>query len=97
MDYSLLVDIHFRDDNTCDKTGLSPFFCALVLINISFSVHIVDEYYVIVIELRLVILFTLSGKHDSYQSEKFMRSYRFLEAERYRTMIESKLFIFPRV
>ncbi|AES68319.1 phosphatidylinositol 4-phosphate 5-kinase, putative [Medicago truncatula] len=62
MDYSLLVDIHFRDDNTCDKTGLSPFFC-----------------------------------HDSYQSEKFMRSYRFLEAERYRTMIESKLFIFPRV
>jgi len=25
MDYSLLVGIHFRDDNTCDKMGLSPF------------------------------------------------------------------------
>ncbi|KAJ9673704.1 hypothetical protein PVL29_023329 [Vitis rotundifolia] len=26
MDYSLLVGLHFRDDNTCDKMGLSPFF-----------------------------------------------------------------------
>ena len=26
MDYSLLVGVHFRDDNTCDKMGLSPFF-----------------------------------------------------------------------
>ena len=25
MDYSLLVGIHFRDDNTGDKMGLSPF------------------------------------------------------------------------
>lgn len=25
MDYSLLVGIHFRDDNTYDKMGLSPF------------------------------------------------------------------------
>ncbi|KAG6650195.1 hypothetical protein CIPAW_06G025700 [Carya illinoinensis] len=25
MDYSLLVGLHFRDDNTCDKMGLSPF------------------------------------------------------------------------
>ncbi|CAL0315512.1 unnamed protein product [Lupinus luteus] len=50
MDYSLLVGIHFRDDNTCDKMGLSPFL------------------------LR-------TGNRDSYQSEKFMRGYRFLEAE----------------
>ncbi|MCE3051784.1 hypothetical protein HAX54_050795 [Datura stramonium] len=26
MDYSLLVGLHFRDDNTGDKMGLSPFF-----------------------------------------------------------------------
>ena len=25
MDYSLLVGVHFRDDNTGDKIGLSPF------------------------------------------------------------------------
>ncbi|KAL5076596.1 hypothetical protein RYX36_015580 [Vicia faba] len=50
MDYSLLIGIHFRDDNTYDKMGLSPFL------------------------LR-------TGKQDSYQSEKFMRGYRFLEAE----------------
>lgn len=25
MDYSLLVGLHFRDDNTCEKMGLSPF------------------------------------------------------------------------
>ncbi|KAE9595932.1 hypothetical protein Lal_00030445 [Lupinus albus] len=50
MDYSLLVGLHFREDNTCDKMGLSPFL------------------------LR-------SGNQDSYQSEKFMRGYRFLEAE----------------
>ncbi|XP_061357970.1 phosphatidylinositol 4-phosphate 5-kinase 2-like [Gastrolobium bilobum] len=50
MDYSLLVGLHFRDDNTYDKMGLSPFL------------------------LR-------TGKQDSYQSEKFMRGYRFLEAE----------------
>jgi len=25
MDYSLLVGLHFRDDNTYDKMGLSPF------------------------------------------------------------------------
>ncbi|KAG5019022.1 hypothetical protein AAZX31_06G104500 [Glycine max] len=50
MDYSLLVGLHFRDDNTYEKMGLSPFL------------------------LR-------TGKWDSYQSEKFMRGYRFLEAE----------------
>ncbi|KAL2317762.1 hypothetical protein Fmac_031638 [Flemingia macrophylla] len=50
MDYSLLVGIHFRDDNTCDKMGLSPFL------------------------LR-------TGNRDSYQNEKLMRGYRFLEAE----------------
>ncbi|KAK7301299.1 hypothetical protein RJT34_12160 [Clitoria ternatea] len=50
MDYSLLVGIHFRDDSTCDKMGLSPFL------------------------LR-------TGNRDSYQNEKFMRGYRFLEAE----------------
>ncbi|CAK9135522.1 unnamed protein product [Ilex paraguariensis] len=50
MDYSLLVGLHFRDDNTGDKMGLSPFL------------------------LR-------TGKKDSYQNEKFMRGYRFLQAE----------------
>jgi len=25
MDYSLLVGLHFRDDNTYEKMGLSPF------------------------------------------------------------------------
>lgn len=25
MDYSLLVGLHFRDDNNCDKMGLSPY------------------------------------------------------------------------
>ncbi|KAJ1375775.1 Phosphatidylinositol-4-phosphate 5-kinase, core [Sesbania bispinosa] len=50
MDYSLLVGLHFRDDNKYDKMGLSPFV------------------------LR-------TGKRDSYQNEKFMRGYRFLEAE----------------
>nr|GMD78052.1 phosphatidylinositol 4-phosphate 5-kinase 2 [Ipomoea batatas] len=50
MDYSLLVGLHFRDDNTGDKMGLSPFL------------------------LR-------TGKSDSFQNEKFMRGYRFLEAE----------------
>ncbi|KAL3641318.1 Phosphatidylinositol 4-phosphate 5-kinase 1 [Castilleja foliolosa] len=50
MDYSLLVGLHFRDDSTGDKIGLSPFM------------------------LR-------SGKSDSFQSEKFMRRCRFLEAE----------------
>ncbi|KAJ8762909.1 hypothetical protein K2173_023038 [Erythroxylum novogranatense] len=50
MDYSLLVGLHFRDDNTYEKMGLSPFL------------------------LR-------TGRKDSYQSEKFMRGCRFLEAE----------------
>ncbi|KAK6938457.1 MORN motif [Dillenia turbinata] len=50
MDYSLLVGLHFREDNTGDRMGLSPFV------------------------LR-------SGRKDSYQQEKFMRGYRFLEAE----------------
>ncbi|KAL8256306.1 hypothetical protein R6Q59_031373 [Mikania micrantha] len=50
MDYSLLVGMHFRDDKTGDKMGLSPFL------------------------LR-------NGKNDSYQTEKFMRGCRFLEAE----------------
>lgn len=25
MDYSLLVGVHFREDNNCEKMGLSPF------------------------------------------------------------------------
>ncbi|KAM7260426.1 hypothetical protein ACFE04_016167 [Oxalis oulophora] len=50
MDYSLLVGLHFRDDNTGDKMGLSPFL------------------------LR-------TGEKDSYQNEKLMRGFRFLEAE----------------
>jgi hypothetical protein len=67
------------------KWDCHRFFCALVLINISFffiSVYILDEFNVIAIELRLnIILFNLPGKQDSYQSEKFMRGCRFLEAE----------------
>ncbi|GFP84359.1 phosphatidylinositol 4-phosphate 5-kinase 1 [Phtheirospermum japonicum] len=50
MDYSLLIGLHFRDDSTGDKIGLSPFL------------------------LR-------TGKDGSYQSEKYMRGCRFLEAE----------------
>ncbi|KZV42817.1 phosphatidylinositol 4-phosphate 5-kinase 2-like [Dorcoceras hygrometricum] len=50
MDYSLLVGLHFRDDSTRDKIGLSPFM------------------------LR-------TEKNDSYQTEKFLRGCRFLEAE----------------
>ncbi|KAI9097894.1 hypothetical protein K1719_025665 [Acacia pycnantha] len=50
MDYSLLVGLHFRDDNNYDKMGLSPFV------------------------LR-------TGNRDSFQIDKFMRGYRFLEAE----------------
>ncbi|XP_073286005.1 phosphatidylinositol 4-phosphate 5-kinase 1-like [Primulina huaijiensis] len=50
MDYSLLVGLHFRDDSTRDKIGLSPFL------------------------LR-------TEKNDSYQNEKFLRGFRFLEAE----------------
>ncbi|GER49222.1 phosphatidylinositol-4-phosphate 5-kinase [Striga asiatica] len=50
MDYSLLVGLHFRDDCTGDKIGLSPFMPRAV-------------------------------KGDSFQSEKFMRGCRFLEAE----------------
>ncbi|KAG5524974.1 hypothetical protein RHGRI_031606 [Rhododendron griersonianum] len=50
MDYSLLVGLHFRDEITGDKMGLSPFL------------------------LR-------TGNNDSFRNEKFMRGYRFLEAE----------------
>lgn len=78
MDYSLLVGMHFRDDNTYDKMGLSPFLLRTGTDTYFFSV---DEVYTIATELRLVMLFTLLGKEDSYQSEKFMRGYRFLEAE----------------
>lgn len=80
MDYSLLIGIHFRDDNTYDKMGLSPFLLRTGTGEYFISVCILDEFYVILIELRLIILLLL-GKQDSYQSEKFMRGYRFLEAE----------------
>lgn len=80
MDYSLLIGIHFRDDNTYDKMGLSPFLLRTGTDEYFISVCILDEFYVILIELRLIILLLL-GKQDSYQSEKFMRGYRFLEAE----------------
>ncbi|KAL3638778.1 Phosphatidylinositol 4-phosphate 5-kinase 1 [Castilleja foliolosa] len=50
MDYSLLVGLHFREDSTGDKIGLSPFM-------------------------------RRSGKSDSFQTEKFMRGCRLLEAE----------------
>lgn len=40
MDYSLLVGIHFRDDNTCDKMGLSPFLLRTGIDPPSTLVHI---------------------------------------------------------
>lgn len=81
MDYSLLIGIHFRDDNTYDKMGLSPFLLRTGTDEYFISVCIIiDVFYRILIELRLIMLLLL-GKQDSYQSEKFMRGYRFLEAE----------------
>ena len=46
MDYSLLVGIHFRDDNTCDKMGLSPFLLRTGIDPSTSSVHIDDKVYV---------------------------------------------------
>lgn len=41
---------------------------------------IVDQVHAAAKLLRVVLL-PLLGKRDTYQSEKFMRGYRFLEAE----------------
>ena len=43
--------------------------------------HTQDKVYVIVKVIKVILLLNLLGKQDSYQSEKFMRGYRFLEAE----------------
>lgn len=52
MDYSLLVGVHFRDDNTYDKMGLSPFLLRTGTDTYFISVHKVDKVYVIVTELK---------------------------------------------
>lgn len=44
MDYSLLVGLHFRDDNKCDKMGLSPFLLRTGIDPSPTSVHIVKVY-----------------------------------------------------
>lgn len=80
MDYSLLVGIHFRNDNTADKFGLSPFL--LRTGNLLCHGECIDlvYYFVRCYNCSYLILWS-SGKSDSFQSEKFMRGYRFLEAE----------------
>lgn len=78
MDYSLLVGLHFRDDNTCDKMGLSPFLLRTGTGPSSISVVTFKVYFS---EGLKMVSFPLLGARDSYQSEKFMRGYRFLEAE----------------
>lgn len=80
MDYSLLVGLHFRDDSTRDKMGLSPFLLRTGI----------DQYHNKCLEItlwysKIAYIVTLNpsfaGKSDSYQNEKFMRGCRFLEAE----------------
>jgi 1-phosphatidylinositol-4-phosphate 5-kinase len=44
MDYSLLVGLHFRDDNTYDKMGLSPFLLRTGIDPSPTSVHVVIDY-----------------------------------------------------
>lgn len=78
MDYSLLVGLHFRDDNTYDKMGLSPF---LLRTGIDLSLTSVHMAMVYVAQIFKAIFFSLLGTQDSYHTEKFMRGYRFLEAE----------------
>lgn len=81
MDYSLLVGLHFRDDNTCDKMGLSPFFLRSGnLIIFSFHCNCLMLYEPCGTENDGLNL-SFSGKRDSYQNEKFMRGCRFLQAE----------------
>ncbi|TKY74313.1 Phosphatidylinositol 4-phosphate 5-kinase 1 [Spatholobus suberectus] len=48
MDYSLLVGLHFRDDNTYEKMGLSPFLLRTGIDPYFISVHIVDNVSVTV-------------------------------------------------
>lgn len=44
MDYSLLVGLHFRDDNTYDKMGLSPFLLRTGIDPLPTLVHIVKVH-----------------------------------------------------
>lgn len=78
MDYSLLVGLHFRDDNTYDKMGLSPFLLRTGIDPLPTSLHMITVYVTPVFE---IIFYFLLGNQDSYYNEKFMRGYRFLEAE----------------
>jgi len=82
MDYSLLVGLHFRHDNTYEKMGLSPFLLRSGIDPYFTSVLIVQNAYVTVKQcMSNFVLASLGKWEDSYQSEKFMRGYRFLEAE----------------
>ena len=45
MDYSLLVGLHFRDDNTYEKMGLSPFLLRTGIYPYFTSVLIVHNVY----------------------------------------------------
>lgn len=60
------------------KWGCHPFFYALVLI--PYPLQCMQLRFMLPNFLN-VILFPLLGNQDSYQSEKFRRGYRFLEAE----------------
>lgn len=81
MDYSLLVGLHFRDNNTGDKMGLSPFLLRTGRLHIR-NRFILSWYNNVVSRRNMKGNSTcFSGKNDSYQNEKFMRGCRFLEAE----------------
>ncbi|GER38715.1 phosphatidylinositol-4-phosphate 5-kinase [Striga asiatica] len=84
MDYSLLVGLHFRDDSTGDKIGLSPFLLrAGILICANYGNNSLVFFMLWLLKILLIFAhfcFT-SGSNNSYQSEKFMRGCRFLEAE----------------
>lgn len=78
MDYSLLVGVHFRDDTTGEKMGLSPFVLR------SGKLRDIILYLCLPIDVDLSVrLMSVScaGRIDSYKNEKFMRGCRFLEAE----------------
>lgn len=79
MDYSLLVGVHFRNDNTVDKMGLSPF----VLRGTNSILRALKLHFtwVNIWNWSKSESFSFPGKRDSYQNEKYLRGRRFLEAE----------------
>lgn len=81
MDYSLLVGLHFRDENTGDKMGLSPFLLRTgkFMKSIPSTRFSIDSRGGMGCLIELV--FPFSGNNDSFRYEKFMRGCRFLEAE----------------